>query len=532
MVLFSYLAQNFENSCDFFPAIFDPDHLAALISALKKPCHLRRMRSPQVFYNAEKQQFEAHTKGHLDTFFVFPSVLQEGDRLPSLLMYVPGESTPFQFDGQYNPATDNLEFLFDGPPGYAYKYSLSVDPGSEVPYLWKAKKHGSTTGFDACEDAVTYVPKYMCLLGATSVEASREVLLGPTFYGTCTQRVFCTMRLKIGVVPGSRYHSAPPSTEVDEYEYIHLDFRMGDGVPEGLLHLGDTPAASKEEVEEKSLLIQRTYEVTLTADEPDRVQRRAKTSEQVRVFDTPDVRMDKMKTVEEEEEGSAGTATATATATKLGGSSPPEEMKASSAVEEKIPSQSEDESRRVRLDRGIDEGIIPAGEEESLMVSRTHEVTVTRDGPETVERKARRSEKFHVSRPLSGDGEAAFPKDDAILPGRVEEESTSAKADLPTSSVAAELGSKGSTSSAATGSSSGSSFTKSSDEPSPSKESTATSGSGGDGEGKEQIHIQLDETRRTLPAGGPDRQQPESLSEPDTASASKKALPGSRKISS
>ena len=75
------------------------------------------MKSPQVVYNVDRAQFIAKSDdpehAHLDTFFVFPPDLKEGDKLPSLLFYAfPKEKKAFQFDGQYNPDSDNLEVSF------------------------------------------------------------------------------------------------------------------------------------------------------------------------------------------------------------------------------------------------------------------------------------------------------------------------------------------------------------------------------------------------------------------------------------
>ncbi len=247
------------------------------------------MKSPQVIYDVERSTFVVRSDdAHLDTFFVFPPQLQEGDRLPSLLFYIPECEKAFQFDGQYNPQTDNLEFLFDGPSGYSFKVSLSIDPGSEKPYIWKAKKHGQTTNFESREDAVIYVPKYVCTETATSVSSEKEVLSYPTFYGTTIQPSFCTMRLKIGVVEGDTYYSK--ITDEPRYEFIHIDYRKGDNVPEGVeepIFAADAGKGDgKKGGEEKTLVIDRAYEVTITTDTPGKVERRAKRSERVQVFDT------------------------------------------------------------------------------------------------------------------------------------------------------------------------------------------------------------------------------------------------------
>ena len=259
------------------------------------------MKSPQVTYNVKNENFEAKCEdGFLDTYFVFPPTLKEGDQLPSLMIYFREESEAFQFIGQYNPISENLEFLFDGPVGYSYKMSISLDPGSENPYVWKAKKHGCTTAFNAYEDAIVYVPKYICLDQSSLVGAREDVMEKPTFYGTCVPEVFCTLRLKIGVVPGSHYYVEDAMMEEEgeakegpkeDYEYVHLDYRKGDNVTEGVeeAKFGDQTREMDEKGdggEEKTLVIDRTYEVTVTLDSAGRPERKAKRSERVQVFNT------------------------------------------------------------------------------------------------------------------------------------------------------------------------------------------------------------------------------------------------------
>ncbi len=328
------------------------------------------MKSPQVTYNMEKGRFEAHSDGYLDTFFVFPLNLQDGDRLPSLLWFVSKEEKPFQFDGQYNPENDSLEFLFDGPEGYAFKISLSVDPGATSSYFWKAKKHGWTTNFEAQEDAVLYVPRYVCLERATTVEAKREIMQKPSFYGTCVQRSFCTIRLKIGVVPGNRYFSrAPLATGDNDYEYVHLDCRIGDDVTEGVdaaefaSGAGDLSGLEKhfaEEEDEKSLLIERTYEACLTANEKDRLERTARRCENVRVFDAF------------------------------------------------RPSGGKDGDADTVVSN-------PVGKE-SLAVERKMEARLTKEGRKgRIERSAKRTEKVRFMDTSPGEKEESFVKDDSIL---------------------------------------------------------------------------------------------------------------------
>ncbi len=254
------------------------------------------MKSPQVSYDNKKSSFSAKSdNGCLDTFFVFPVHLVDGDKLPTLNYYIPNTSKAFHFDGQYNVMTDNLEFLFDGPKGFSYKISLSIDPGSHQPYVWKTKKHGHTTNFEPKEDAIMYVPKYICMEASTQVQAEREVLAHRSLFGCSIFPIFCTMRLKIAVVEGNEWHKIGQLVAKEDY---HLTFHKtlmsqpeqeqqqgqkgalaissgsgGDALP----LIGGTMGHD----DEKELRIDRKYKSTITMDSTGRVERKTSRSERL-----------------------------------------------------------------------------------------------------------------------------------------------------------------------------------------------------------------------------------------------------------
>lgn len=67
------------------------------------------MRSPQIVYNVATGTFEAEfDEDGLDTFFVFPPDMEDGDNLPSIIIRLEGEEEPFQFDGKYNKDSRNM----------------------------------------------------------------------------------------------------------------------------------------------------------------------------------------------------------------------------------------------------------------------------------------------------------------------------------------------------------------------------------------------------------------------------------------
>ncbi len=247
------------------------------------------MKSPQVCYDSEKSVFTARSDtGSLDTFFVFPTQLKEGDKLPTLKYYIPQTKKAFCFDGQFNALTDNLEFLFDGPKGFSYKICLSIDPGSQQPYVWKTKKHGQTTGFNAEEDAVMYVPRYVCLEGSTAVETGREVLAHPTLYGATIMQTFCTMRLKIAVVEGNEWHKIGAMVHKEDY---HLTYHktVAGVIPTPDQELekgkggGDVVAMAPVNDEEKELTIDRKYKVIIITDSTGKTERKTSRTERLQM---------------------------------------------------------------------------------------------------------------------------------------------------------------------------------------------------------------------------------------------------------
>ncbi len=349
---------------------------------------VEEMKSPQVLYNVKNETFEAKCEdGFLDTYFVFPPMLKEGDKLPCLMIYFRDESEAFQFVGQFNSTTENLEFLFDGPTGYSYKLSISLDPGSENPYIWKAKKHGLTTNYSAFEDAVIYVPKYICLEQSSLVGARKDVMEKPTFYGQSVPEVFCTLRLKIGVVPGSHYYLEDETEDggggagagatggaggrgpaPDDYETFHLDYRKGDDVTEGVEEpefdlggqsmgtAGGGDGGTKDDVEEKTLVIDRIYEVTVTLNSEGKPERKAKRSEKVQVFNTLPATGDATYPKDGDETAAQGTENVATTSTKNKDTSrSPKEDSADSPKEEQENKLEEVSGKKCVLEEDSDQ---------------------------------------------------------------------------------------------------------------------------------------------------------------------------------
>ena len=103
------------------------------------------MLSPAVEYNPAESRYEADcSSGYLDTQFVFPPDLKDGDELPDFYLFnVPNTKKPFRIVGNYDAALDNLQFALYGPRGYFYKISIQMDALEDEPYIWKVKKHGT-----------------------------------------------------------------------------------------------------------------------------------------------------------------------------------------------------------------------------------------------------------------------------------------------------------------------------------------------------------------------------------------------------
>lgn len=170
--------------------------------------------------------------------------------------------------------------MFDGPPGYSFKMSISIDPGLNEPYIWKTKKHGQTSGGNAMEDAVVYIPKYVCMNTAAMVSAKEDIILKWSFFGTTVQDLFCVMRLKIKLVSGSRYYS----------EVIMEKQAPVEGAPmtvEPIVPEGEAPegVAVKFTGGEKCIEIKRMYKVTVTKGKDDSLIRQARRKEKILVFD-------------------------------------------------------------------------------------------------------------------------------------------------------------------------------------------------------------------------------------------------------
>ena len=115
--------------------------------------------------------------GLLDTNFVLPTRMADGDKLPTLtLQCFSRPSIPFQFLGFYNARTDNLQFRLSGPPGFVSKVGVSVEAQADCGcYKIKFKKR-TVTSVAAAETEYLYVPLSVCLEDRRAVIPLSRVL--------------------------------------------------------------------------------------------------------------------------------------------------------------------------------------------------------------------------------------------------------------------------------------------------------------------------------------------------------------------
>ncbi len=161
--------------------------------------------SPKIAYNPANKHFEANcSDGILDTIFVFPPDLREGDDLPNLyLLNIPGAKRAFRVMGHYDNELDNIEFALYGPKGYFFKMSVQMEASQEEPYVWKVKKHGETNGKGFYDHDILHVPRSICLARSFFLDAPKEVLSHWTFFDKNVPGLFCKLRLKVRIEKGS-----------------------------------------------------------------------------------------------------------------------------------------------------------------------------------------------------------------------------------------------------------------------------------------------------------------------------------------
>ncbi len=159
------------------------------------------MAMSEVSFNQERQIYEVNSpEAKIATYFVFPSVLQPGDKLPPLYIHA-WENVVFKFDGEYNPQSDNLEFFIEGPIGYVYKISLQIDLTDDEPYAWKIKRHGHTNMGKDNGATKLFVPRELCLHDDTMLVPEQDVLKRWTFFGQSVPQQFGRLRLKVAFFP-------------------------------------------------------------------------------------------------------------------------------------------------------------------------------------------------------------------------------------------------------------------------------------------------------------------------------------------
>ena len=161
--------------------------------------------SPKIAYNPANKHFEANcSDGILDTIFVFPPDLREGDDLPNLyILNIPGAKRAFRVMGHYDNELDNIEFALYGPKGYFFKMSVQMEASQEEPYVWKVKKHGETNGKGFYDHDILHVPRSICLARSFFLDAPKEVLSHWTFFDKNVPGLFCKLRLKVRIEKGS-----------------------------------------------------------------------------------------------------------------------------------------------------------------------------------------------------------------------------------------------------------------------------------------------------------------------------------------
>ena len=142
------------------------------------------MISPQVKYNSEASRFEAECRnGLLDTYFVYPPKMKEGDILPNLyVLKVQDATKPFRISGIFDEKLDCLKFVLYGPKDYLYKMSVQLEASEDEPYIWKYKKHGETNGKGFCEKDIMHVPRSICLGSTNVIDSTSDVIRYWTFY--------------------------------------------------------------------------------------------------------------------------------------------------------------------------------------------------------------------------------------------------------------------------------------------------------------------------------------------------------------
>jgi hypothetical protein len=207
-------------------------------------------------YNDGADQMELTAEsGSIDTMFIVPPWMKDGDTLTPFQFRVLPSRVTFYFFGRYdiyatmddtsdfasdryNAAKDLAEFVVAGPPGYKYKIGLA---DGNSPYGWKIKKHGLTRSSAASlsfvDRAIGFcVEKFLVMVGKEAspdyfrdiVQAdafameeiigvpmamvrlsekhglmdAKEKCIGPwAFYGPSLPETFCRCRLKLLIYP-------------------------------------------------------------------------------------------------------------------------------------------------------------------------------------------------------------------------------------------------------------------------------------------------------------------------------------------
>ncbi len=139
----------------------------------------------KLVYNEEWKQMELYERtGHLETQFIVPPFMMDGDNLtPFMFTMFPWKSTFYLF-GRYNAKTDMIQCVIAGPPHQKYKVSFS---DGNSPYGWKIKKHGVTRltmeNLSKSDKVIAaLITKFLAILGKESFpNYVREIIKADAF---------------------------------------------------------------------------------------------------------------------------------------------------------------------------------------------------------------------------------------------------------------------------------------------------------------------------------------------------------------
>ena len=140
-------------------------------------------------YNDRLEQLEVDApSGEVETAFMVPPIIHDGDRLVPLHIKAFDGQHQFWFFGRYSASKDMAEFAVTGPPGYGYSVRFMDDNG-ERGGRWKADHYGETKGVVSKADSVLRYVANIMNGRAVSADYKREIVQADAFRAEDVMRI-------------------------------------------------------------------------------------------------------------------------------------------------------------------------------------------------------------------------------------------------------------------------------------------------------------------------------------------------------